>query len=101
MVGFEILIEINPTKRTEFVQAFEMINSNGSHKAGRSEIALFEHVNCSNIFLWTEYWPTHESLKQYFQSNTYRMMVGAIKVLGKIVHKRVYRLQKERDHAKI
>ncbi|NNK58755.1 MAG: hypothetical protein HKP44_15735 [Desulfofustis sp.] len=89
MVSFEILIEIHPTKRTEFLQAFEMIESDGSHANERLEIGLFEQANCANTFLWKEHWENHELLQQYFKSISFRMMVGAINILGRLVHKKV------------
>lgn len=100
MVCFEILVEINAAKRAEFFQAFEMIKSEKVHSADRFGIDLFEQVDSANTFLWQEDWGNHESLNKYFQSNTYRMMMGAINVLGKLVHKKVCRQEEEIDNGK-
>ena len=89
MDGFEILVEINAAKRSEFLQAFEMVKTENSLQDARIYLALFEQVNTANTFLWIEHWQDGESMKQYRQSNAYRMMLGAVNVLGKTLYNRM------------
>lgn len=98
MASFKIVIEINPAKRTEFLQAFEMIESDESFINDRSEVSIFEQVRVTNTFIWTESWPSYERLEQYFESNVFRMMLGAINVLGTLVYKKVCRNEEEMEN---
>lgn len=100
MACFKILIKINPAKRTEFLQAFEMITSDESYNNNRSEVSLFEQVRGTNTFLWSERWQNYDRLEQYFESNVFRMMLGAINVLGTLVYKKVCRYEEELENGK-
>ena len=75
-----------------------MIKSDESYNRDRIEVALFEQVGGINTFLWTERWQSYERLEQYFGSNTFRMMLGAIKVLGRLVDQKVCRFEEETDN---
>ena len=98
MACFEILIEIHPAKRTEFLQAFEMIRSDKLETSERFDIGLFEQVNRTNTFLWKERWENNESMQHYFESNTFRMMIGATRVLGGLVYQKMFRLEEDIDN---
>ena len=90
MVGFEILVTIEPEKRAEFLQAFEMFKQIDRQNDSRIDMDLFEEVHVPNTFLWLEHWDNGESLSSYCRSNKFISMMGAIEVLGQLVHRRSF-----------
>jgi quinol monooxygenase YgiN len=90
MVGFEILVTIEPEKRAEFLQAFEMFKQIDRQNDSRIDVELFEEVKGPNTFLWMEHWDDGESLSSYYSSNKFISMMGAIEVLGQLVHRRSF-----------
>lgn len=99
MVGFEILVKINPEKRVEFLQAFEMVKHIDQQKDSRIELELFEEVQRANTFLWVEHWDNNESLSQYYRNNKFISMMGAIEVLGQLIHKRAFSIIEKMENA--
>lgn len=99
MVGFEILVKINPEKRIEFLQAFEMVKHIDEQKDSRIELELFEEVQGPNTFLWIEHWGNNESLSQYYRNNKFISMMGAIEVLGQLIHKRAFSIIEKMENA--
>lgn len=99
MLGLEILVRINPEKRVEFLQAFDMLKTIDQLEDRRLDLELFERVNESNTFLWLEHWDNNESLTQYYNENKFRAMMGAIDILGQLVHKRTFSITEEKQNA--
>ncbi len=56
MIGLELTVKIHSQKRMEFLQAFEMSQSNDDLYPERTGLRLFEKVNEANTFLWQEEW---------------------------------------------
>jgi len=95
MVGLEILVKIQPEKRFEFIQAFELLTQ-PNHKARDCiEQTLFEKSNESNSFLWIEEWKNNESLESYRQTDKFRSLLGAMEVLGSLIKIRTFTLTEE------
>jgi quinol monooxygenase YgiN len=92
MIGFELLVRIRKEKRIEFLQLFEMAKTADSRVDGRFDLELFEKVSEPNTFLWREQWASDDSLQLYCKENKYRAIIGAINILGKLVHKNRFRL---------
>ena len=99
MVGFEILIRIKSEKRVEFLQAFEMVQHIEKLDDNRIDLNLFEEVKDSNTFLWVEHWDNNEFLYNYYCTNEFMAMMGAIDVLGQLVHKRSFLIMEEKENA--
>ena len=99
MIGLEILVRIKPEKRAEFLQAFDMLKTVDRLGDRRLELELFERVNESNTFLWLEHWDNDESLTHYYEENKFRAMMGAIDILGQLVHKRTFSITEEKQKA--
>jgi len=98
MVGIEILVKINPEKRIEFLQAFNMLRQLDQLDDNRIDLDLFELVKEPNTFLWLEHWDNTESLSTYYQNNKYKAMMGAIDIMGQIVNKRTFSIKEERTN---
>lgn len=86
MIGLEITVRIYPQKRTEFLQVFDMSQSSDCFYDERISLKLFEKVNETNTFLWQEEWKNAESLTLYCQDNRFRATMGAISILGELIH---------------
>jgi len=95
MIGLELLIEIHRENRTEFLQLFDMVAAVEHPIEGRICLELFELVAESNTFLWREHWESDEFLNLYYQENKFRAMVGAINILGQLVHKKTFIFMEE------
>ncbi|MBT8334926.1 MAG: hypothetical protein KJP19_10875, partial [Deltaproteobacteria bacterium] len=88
--GFEIMVKIEREKRAEFLQAFEMYKQIDQQNDSRIYPDLFEEVKGPNTFLWMEHWDNGESLSSYYSNNKFISMMGAIKVLGRLIHQRSF-----------
>jgi quinol monooxygenase YgiN len=99
MIGHEILVRIRPEKRTEFLQAFDMLKTDDQLTDSRLEMELYEQVNESNAFLWLEHWDNDEALTRYYEENRYRAMMGAIEILGQLVHIRTFSIEGKKQNA--
>ena len=87
MVGLELRIRINPDKRTEFLQMREMLQRK-SRPEGCVEQKIYEEVDGSNSFLWSERWKARSPLEEYMKSDDFRMLLGAVAVLGELEDQR-------------
>lgn len=78
MIILDLLIKIYPDKRTEFIQAFEMLGPRDSAKKGCLERKLFEQVDKANNFIWREQWKNQSAFDLYSRGEKYGAMMGAI-----------------------
>ena len=99
MVGLEILVKIDPDKRVEFLQAFEMVKHLDQRDDNRIDLELFEEVQESKTFLWVEHWDSDTSLSSYYCSSKFMAMMGAIDVLGQLIHKRSFLVKEGEGNA--
>ncbi len=95
MVGLEILFKIYPEKRAEFLLAFDMMKTVEGLEENRIDLELFELVREANTFLWLEHWDNADSLTHYCNENKYRALMGAIDILGNLIHKRTLSIAEE------
>ncbi|MFW2366890.1 MAG: hypothetical protein ACN4GW_10765 [Desulforhopalus sp.] len=90
MVGIEILVRISPEKRGEFLQSFNWLTQLDELNERRMDSGIFEQVNNPNNFLWVEHWYDEKSLASYCEDNKFYAMMGAIGVMGQLIHKRAF-----------
>ena len=86
MIGLEMTVKIDPKKRNEFIQVFEMSQTSDDSYLERISLQLFEKINETNTFLWQEKWQSAESLTLYYQDNRFRATMGAISILGELIN---------------
>ena len=98
MVVLEILVKVDPVKRVEFLQAFEMVKHIDQLDESRIDLKLFEEVQEQNTFLWFEHWDNNESLSSYYRNNKFIAMLGAVEVLGQLIHKRSFSAMEEKEN---
>ena len=87
MVGLELRIRIKPDKRTEFLQMREMLQGR-TRPDGCVDQKIYEEVDGSNRFLWSERWSSRDPLDEYMGSEGFRMLLGAVEVLGELEDQR-------------
>ena len=88
--GLEIMIQIKPEKQQEFVQAVDELRpaaQAGDDPAGVS--GLFNRTGAKDRFLWLERWETLGALSDRLASDSFRALLGAIRVLGELQEARV------------
>lgn len=95
MIGLEIMVRIYPQKRVEFLQVFGMSQAASHMHENRLNICLFERTDETNTFLWREEWKTNESMIQYCMENKFRAAMGAMSILGELIHHKHYIFEKE------
>ena len=83
MIGLELRIRIKPEKRTEFLQMREMLKGR-PRSEGCVDQKIYEEVDGSNRFLWCERWRERGHLEHYMKSEDFRMLLGAVEVLGEL-----------------
>ncbi len=82
MVGLEAQVRVLAENRHEFLQTYELLSRQASPNTACISQTLFEKVGKPNQFLWVEHWVDLKSLEDHLQSEKYRMLLGAIEVLG-------------------
>jgi quinol monooxygenase YgiN len=87
MFGLELRIRIKPDKRTEFLQMREMLQGR-ARPEGCVDQRIYEEIDGSNSFLWSERWNTRGPLDEYMKSEDFRMLLGAVDVLGELEDQR-------------
>jgi len=95
MIALEVMFKIYPEKRTEFLLAIDTMKKTGHLEERRLGMQLFELVSESNTFLWLEHWEDSEFLNQYCKEYKFRALMGAIDILGKLIHKRTLLITEE------
>ena len=96
MIGLEMMFKIYPEKRSEFLLAIDIMKKTGHLEENRIGMQLFELVTESNTFLWLEHWENAETLNHYRNENKFRALMGAIDILGKLIHKRTHLITEEK-----
>ena len=82
MIGLEVVIQIHPSMRREFLQSVEWLSNECKLNNDCIGYDIFECVNTANRFLWIEQWNDMDSLKRYLKSDHFNVFLGAIQTLG-------------------
>ncbi len=93
----EICVSIKDNKRQEFLQMFELLSGTAFQINGRTDKRIYEEIKRPNHFLWTEEWNDADSRDNYFHSDRFRSLLGAIQVLGKLDRIRMGELSPVRE----
>lgn len=89
MVGLGIVVRVEPLKRQEFLQSFEMLTASERRDSACLKQNLFEDVDEPNRFLWIENWSSSEALETYLNTDRFMTIKGAIEVLGTMEDMRI------------
>ena len=82
MIGFEILIQIEPEKRKEFLQTFNWFSHPDKRPRDCVAHRLFEDVTQSDRYIWIEGWSDSKTLENYMKTERFHSFLGALEVLG-------------------
>jgi len=85
-VGIEVLSKIPPENRREFIQSFKILPQFEGCRKNCIFHQLFEDVGELNRFMWVEHWADKKSLEAYLESDRFKTIMGAIDVLGEMIH---------------
>lgn len=80
--GLQLQLSTSQENRRELVQALVAFRSRVAEEEGTCEI--FEDLTRPNGFLWLQWWPSREQLDEHLQSGKFRLLLGAIEVLGNL-----------------
>ena len=80
--GIEVAMRTSQTHRRELIQALEGLRTRIGDSDGVYECEVFEDLAEPNRFLWSEWWPTPELRADARESDRFRTLIGAVKVLG-------------------
>ena len=84
--GIEMLSEIPPEKRQEFIQSFKILPHFEECKDNCIFYRLFEDVGEVNRFLWVEHWSDKSVMEKYLQSDRFKTIQGAVDTMGELIH---------------
>ena len=89
MIQLQISVEINPHKRLEFEQAACMMLEGKSISQRWLSYALYQQLEHHNLYYYTEEWQSRKALDSHMASDDFHALLGAMKVLGKILEARI------------
>jgi quinol monooxygenase YgiN len=87
MITMTIVVKVKPEKRGEFLQAIRSLNNNDDaadrgKPQGLTRSRLYQEMDDRSGFSLIYEWETQEDLDVYFNSEQFRVLLGALKVLG-------------------
>jgi quinol monooxygenase YgiN len=93
MIGLELAVKSYAAHRTELLQTLQNLTVEAVGHDGCLECRVFEDVNGSGRFLWSQWWRSQSQLEAHLGSVAFRTLLGAIKVLGTLESARTLDLQ--------
>jgi len=93
-VGIQMLSEIPPEKRQEFIQSFKVLPQFEESNDNCVFHMLFEDVGQLNRFMWVEHWRNENAMEEYLQSDRFKTILGAVETLGELIHFNMVQLEK-------
>ena len=93
MTGLELAVQSESIHRTELLQTLQNLAHEALGEGVCQECRVFEDLNGSGRFLWTQWWRSQRQLEEHLQSVAFRTLLGAIKVLGTLESARTLELQ--------
>lgn len=85
MTGIEVKILVNPHKRQEFLHTVHALSFQCKTVDGCLSVEVFEQHGKPNHFLWLERWPDDLRARRRLQSDEFRALIGAVRVLGEML----------------
>ena len=82
MESITINVKVLPEKRDEFLQTVRVLYRDIEKEKGFKRSALFQDVDDETRFNLNTTWEKREDLDNYLKSELYKILMGAVKVLG-------------------
>ena len=85
MTGIRIRARIEPEHRHEFMQMFKETSQPNQFPVACLERRLYEEAVAPTNLMLVEEWSDAAAMNCYLSSEQFRALIGAVKVLGKLV----------------
>ena len=90
MIGVVIRAEVEPDQRHELMQMFKETSRPDQLPAACLERRVYEEAHLPSNLLLVEQWSDKAAMNSYLSSDQFRALIGAVKVLGKLVDVRIF-----------
>jgi quinol monooxygenase YgiN len=90
MIGIVIRAEVEPNQRHELMQMFKETSRTDQLPVACLERRVYEEAYLPANLLLVEHWSDKEAMNSYLPSDQFRALIGAVKVLGKLVDVRIF-----------
>jgi quinol monooxygenase YgiN len=82
MITMTMVVNVKPGKREEFLQTMLSLCADWEKHPGLRKSALYQEMDDRTGFSLIYEWETREDLDIYFNTEEFRVLLGALKVLG-------------------
>ena len=90
MIGVVIRAEVEPYQRHELMQMFRETSRADQLTRGCLGRRVYEEAHSPTNLLLVEQWSDKAAMNSYLSSDQFRALIGAVKVLGKLLDVRVF-----------
>jgi quinol monooxygenase YgiN len=90
MIGLVIRAGVESDQRHELMQMFKETNRPDQLPVACLERRIYEEAGLPANLLLVEQWSDKASINSYLSSDQFRALLGAVKVLGKMVDVRIF-----------
>ena len=90
MIGVVIRAEVESDQRHELMQMFKETSRTDQLPTACVERRVYEQAYLSTNLLLVEQWSDKAMMNSYLSSDQFRALIGAVKVLGKLVDVRIF-----------
>ncbi len=97
MIGLVIRAGVEPDQRHELMQMFKETSRLDQLPVACLERRIFEEAGLPTNLLLVEQWSDKAAMNSYLSSDQFRALLGAVKVLGKLVDVRIFEAQSIQD----
>jgi len=97
MIGVVIRAGIEPDRRYELMQMFKETSRSDQLPVACLERRIFEEAGLPSNLLLVEQWSNKAAMSSYLSADQFRALIGAVKVLGKLVDVRIFEAKSIQD----
>ena len=90
MIGLVIRARVEPHQRQELMQMFKEISRPDRLPTACLERRIYEESDLPTNLLLVEHWSEKTRLNSHLSSDQFRALIGAVKVLGKLLDVRIF-----------
>ena len=90
MIGLTIRARVEPHQRHELMQMFKETSRADQLPVACLERRVYEEAHLPSNLLLVEQWSDKAAMNSYLSSDQFRALIGAVKVLGKLVDVRIF-----------
>ena len=90
MIGIVIRAEVEPNQRHELMQMFKETSRPDQLPVACLERRVYEEAYLPMNLLLVVQWSDKVAMNSYLSSDQFRALIGAVKVLGKLVDVRIF-----------